>query len=445
MGREEMREKLKEKAKEKLDAKLKNVSLLQRKRFWLSVAIIGVAYFGFSPAPINSGAPVTVGLLQTITRTLITAGFKLAYEFKVARALPSLRSVVSNPSAIVDGVDHETIERSDYALHVFKPEGIATNAPAIILIHGGGWVVGDIPTNNKLSSTMARELGAVVFAPDYRLAPEHLYPAALDDCVDAINFVYTEAETYGVDPANIIVTGDSAGGQLTITSAMAVDEQFAIPLKAILPVYPVTQAVSIGTPSYVENEQHLLTRYHMAAFWSSYLHGDGDRIHSLMSNSVIKAVLNKYPAVGDIVPLLAEGMELDDSVDEDLIDAHYLEYGVSPLFADEDLLEFLPPTKIYVAEHDVLRNDGEMFYERLKSIGHDHVEIEVWEGAVHGQQIFSEQAAPMELDPNATKQISGYFADIKAMIDMEVQVEDAEEEETHHIEHPDEAIFDDNE
>ena len=85
-------------------------------------------------------------------------------------------------------------------------------------------MVGDVLSNRKFYSQMAEDTGAVVFAPDYRLSPEHQYPAAIDDCVESIKYVFDHAEELKINKSKIVVTGDSAGGHLTLATALVLVE-----------------------------------------------------------------------------------------------------------------------------------------------------------------------------------------------------------------------------
>lgn len=77
------------------------------------------------------------------------------------------------------------IERTNYKLYIFTPNGYEGDRGAIINFHGGGWVIGNVPGTRRYYSTMARDTGSIIIAPDYRLAPKHVYPAQIDDCIEA--------------------------------------------------------------------------------------------------------------------------------------------------------------------------------------------------------------------------------------------------------------------
>jgi acetyl esterase len=156
-------------------------------------------------------------------------------------------------------------------IRIYTPES-AVPRPALVYFHGGGWVVCDLDTHDVVCSAIAHRAGAVVVAVDYRLAPEHKFPAAVIDSYAATTWVASNAEQLGIDPKRISVGGDSAGGNLAaVVSLKGRDEDGpAIALQAM--VYPVTDLSSFDTPSYQEfGEDHFLTKSEMEWFRENYL------------------------------------------------------------------------------------------------------------------------------------------------------------------------------
>ena len=197
----------------------------------------------------------------------------------------------------------------------------------------------------------------VILSPDYRLAPEHRFPAAIDDCYDSVNYVHENAETLQV--SKIIVTGDSAGGHLSITTALRIVNTGRVELAGVLPIYPVTQLVSVDLPSYEKSDSYLLSRYQMAGFYSSYLVGSDKMIEPIMSGNLTKYVVSKEPS-------LEKYFGSPEPLDSDItLDFDPFNFGISPLLASDALLEKYPSSIIYVAEHDVLHDDGVLFHQRL--------------------------------------------------------------------------------
>ena len=145
----------------------------------------------------------------------------------------------------------------------------------LVWYHGGGWVIGDLETADGTVRAMANGAGAVVVSVDYRLAPEHPFPAAVDDAIAAVAWVADNAAELGVDPARLAVGGDSAGGNLAAVVAQQVrDSGPAVAFQLL--VYPVTDA-HLALPSMDENaEGYFLEKATMEWFRGHYL-GDGDR------------------------------------------------------------------------------------------------------------------------------------------------------------------------
>lgn len=203
-------------------------------------------------------------------------------------------------------------------IRIYTPNGPAAERPALVYFHGGGWVVCDLDTHDVVCTAIAHRAGAVVVAVDYRLAPEHKFPAAVFDSYAATAWVASNGQQLGIDPKRISVGGDSAGGNLAaVVSLKSRDEDGpAIALQVM--VYPVTDLSSFDTPSYQEfGENHYLTKSEMEWFRGHYLRST-----------------------------------------DDARDPH-----ASPLLA-LDLAE-LPPALIITAECDPLRDEGQAYAKRL--------------------------------------------------------------------------------
>ncbi|MBR0560018.1 alpha/beta hydrolase [Neokomagataea anthophila] len=127
-------------------------------------------------------------------------------------------------------------------LRLYRPEGVCkTNAPALIYIHGGGWVIGNIETHDRVCRQIATRAECTVISVEYRLAPEHKAPAAAEDCCAALHWIYQHAATLGINPQRLAVGGDSAGGNLSAVVALEA-RNTNIPLRAQVLIYPCTDA-----------------------------------------------------------------------------------------------------------------------------------------------------------------------------------------------------------
>jgi acetyl esterase len=155
-------------------------------------------------------------------------------------------------------------------LRIYTPlEAAAAARPVLLYAHGGGWVIGDLETHDAVCRTLCHHSGAVVVAVDYRLAPEHPFPAAPDDVEVALRWVAANAREIGADAARLGVAGDSAGANLVAVAAMRVAG--AVTLRAAGMIYPPAQHFGDPSASYAENDGKFLTTAVMHWFSACYL------------------------------------------------------------------------------------------------------------------------------------------------------------------------------
>jgi acetyl esterase len=220
-------------------------------------------------------------------------------------------------------------------VRLYTPAG-AGPFPGIVYFHGGGFVIGDLETHDPLCRQLAARTGAIVCAVDYRLAPEHPFPAAADDALSAARWFLAHADELGADRDRLFVLGDSAGGTLATVTARALREQPSPHLRGQILIYPITDHVDAGAASYAEfADGYGLTRDAMRWFMRHYA---------------------ADPA---------------DATDP----------RVCPLRMPN--LRGLPPAFVVTAEYDVLRDEGERYAERLREDGVD-VTFERAAGLHHG-------------------------------------------------------------
>lgn len=161
-------------------------------------------------------------------------------------------------------------------LREFRPKGLSEqrDLPALLYFHGGGWVIGDIDTHDTLCRQLSDGSGAAVYSVNYAKAPEHPFPAAVDDALLATRHVIGAHAQLGIDPARVGTAGDSAGGNLATVVAQALRGETDTPLALQLLIYPVTD-LRLGTPSYARYaEGYGLTAAAMRYFRDSYLQGE---------------------------------------------------------------------------------------------------------------------------------------------------------------------------
>jgi acetyl esterase len=156
-------------------------------------------------------------------------------------------------------------------LRIYTPPGTGP-FPVMLYVHGGGWVIGSLAAYDGVARNLCRDNGCVVVAVDYRLAPEHRFPAASDDCLAALAWVHANCAALDGDTTRVVLAGDSAGGNLaTVTAARARDDA-ALPVAGQLLIYPVTGYHTPPTPSYAEPDKgRMLSAAQMAWFFEQYL------------------------------------------------------------------------------------------------------------------------------------------------------------------------------
>jgi acetyl esterase len=148
----------------------------------------------------------------------------------------------SLPAPAGVGTEDITIPTKDGSLaaRLYKAEGASGDLPLLVYFHGGGFVLGDAPGYEGQSKRLAKDIGCAVLFPEYRLAPEHPFPAALSDAMDTLTWAQAHAKTIGIDPSRIAVAGDSAGGNLAANMAIASRNGRVPKLTLQVLLYPVT-------------------------------------------------------------------------------------------------------------------------------------------------------------------------------------------------------------
>lgn len=197
------------------------------------------------------------------------------------------------------------------AARIYKPDGVASGAlPLILYIHGGGWVIADLDTYDASPRSLAKKANAIVVSVHYRQAPEHKFPASHDDTFASYKWALANAKSWGADVKRMAIVGESAGGNMAITTAMvARDQKLQMPLH-IVAVYPVA-GTDLNTPSYQKNENAKpLGKKGMAWFFKHEAASDAD-LKDPRLNLVDSAELKGLPSVtiitDDIDPLMSEG------------------------------------------------------------------------------------------------------------------------------------------
>ncbi|MFI8185280.1 alpha/beta hydrolase [Actinacidiphila glaucinigra] len=213
--------------------------------------------------------------------------------------------------------------KGSVAVRLVRPRHADGPLPAVLYIHGGGWVLGGTRTHDRLVRELAIGARAAVIFPEYTLSPEARYPQALEECYTVARWVTRQGSEHGIDPTRMAVAGDSTGGNLSTVLTLLAKERGDVSFRHQVLFYPVTNA-DFGTRSYRQfTEGYFLRRDVMQWFWDQYTTDEGQR-------SQITA---------------------------------------SPLRATEQELAGLPPALVITAEADVLRDEGEAYAEKLRTAG----------------------------------------------------------------------------
>ena len=245
--------------------------------------------------------------------------------------------VTGQPAAVAE-VRNQTIPGpgGPLPIRIYIPQITSAKLPLIVYFHGGGWVLGDLDSHDNLTRALAVKTPAIVVAVDYRLAPEHVYPAALEDAYAAVRWVAENAASFNGDASRLAVAGDSAGGNLAAAVSLLARDRQGPPISAQVLLYPAVDLRNLDRPSAVDfADGYFLTRPRMAWFIEQYVPSVAQRREPLAS------------------PLLASSHAN------------------------------LPPALTITAGFDPLRDEGEAYAKALANVGVTS-ELQRVEGVLHG-------------------------------------------------------------
>ena len=214
-------------------------------------------------------------------------------------------------------------DEHEIPLRIYRPRALRdsrTDVPVVMWFHGGGWVLGNVVGYDPVCSFIAAEVGCVVVSVDYRMAPEHRAPVAVEDCVDATTWVGVNGDVLRADTSRMAVAGDSAGGNLAAVVAQVLRDHGDTRLRHQALIYPATDLTMASASIREHPNAPVLTKRSMDAYRDHY------------------------------VPV---GHDLSDPL-------------LSPLFGR---LDGLPPALVQTADHDPIRDDGIRYAAALRDAG----------------------------------------------------------------------------
>lgn len=287
--------------------------------------------------------------LDAQTRAFIdqmkAGGFRPANQIPLEesrRGLTQMARQMAGPSVEVFATEDRSIPGpgGDLPVRIYRPQALVPGArlPAVVFFHGGGFYLGGLDTHDHVCRNLCRGAGAVVVAVDYRLAPEHKFPAAVEDGYAALAWVAREAGALGIDPARIAVVGDSAGGTLVVTTCLLARERGGPKIALQVSVYP---ALSVTDGEEFPSRRRL---------------GGGDYFISFEDFAFFRRVYLSDPEIEALLPL------------------------VSPIYAPD--YKGLPPALMITAGYDPCVDEGHRYVERLRADGVPASEI-CYAGTIH--------------------------------------------------------------
>src|SRR3954470_14581403 len=283
----------------------------------------------------------TIVVLEPASQALAeaTAGPPFLYELSPAEAravVDELQAAPIDKLPVADRWITVPADVGDVRVRIVRPPDAVETLPVILYMHGGGWVLGNAGTHDRLVRELAVGTGAAVAFVEYDRSPEAQYPVALEQGYATAQWIVREGAANQLDPDRIAVAGDSVGGNMTAALALMADERGDVRFLQQSMYYPVTDA-AMDTGSYKQfAEGYFLTAKAMAWFWDAY-EPDFER---------------------------------------------RLEPFASPLRASDQQLAGLPPAFLIVGEADVLRDEGEAYAARLRAAGNEVTTVR-YDGITH--------------------------------------------------------------
>jgi len=291
----------------------------------------------FSAAQAQSVEPSTQAFLTAVSKSKGPPIHKLPVEEARALLVGIQSQDVKKAPAKTEDRTLEVDNNTSIKVRIYRPVAATGPLPVIVYLHGGGWVLGDASTHDRLSRELTVKTGAAVVFLEYSRAPENQYPVARDEAVSLVKWIRKKGPSIELDPSKIVLAGDSAGANLAISAAMKLNAEGQTPVNGLVMFYPATDGTRFDRASH-------------KTFGSGYF----------LSVDTLKAVWSAY--VPDV-------------------EARKNPF-ISPIYASEKTLSGLPPSLVITAENDPLRDEGEAFARKLAKAG-VRVESTRYLGTIH--------------------------------------------------------------
>ncbi|XP_070538124.1 arylacetamide deacetylase-like [Ptychodera flava] len=363
-----------------MGAKLPDVG--RRTTTLLFIVGIVIAWYVYVPVPNDFEEPWKLRLVETTGRTIrhlavLGEALGLGDSVKIARKLFDIVQQNFLPFGANITMNDTTID--GVTVRIYRPITMETDQlPAIVFLHGGGWTIGGVRMHHDITKTLSSRLGAVVISVDYRLAPENIFPAAVDDCLAVTKWVLRHGLQLKINTQRVAIMGDSAGGNMAAAiSQILTEEKFSPPLKFQVLVYPSLQAIDLRLPSYQLDVAAMPAgRTVMALFTSFYIKGymDENFMEEMENGSLVPhddetAIYFSYV---DPASLPQEFLPVDfkrhQPTDVNLTEWNSVKHILlnnkfSPLLKHD--LRGLPPAYIVTVKFDVLTDEAILYSQRL--------------------------------------------------------------------------------
>ncbi|XP_066228110.1 arylacetamide deacetylase-like 3 [Saccopteryx leptura] len=331
--------------------------------------------------PATIGQPLKLRILHSLFQLSVELGMvfeklRICSMPQFARFLHDLRPLKKDPAVAVKNLRYGTIP-----VRLFQPKAPSRALrPGVVFFHGGAGILGSLNTHHVICCCLSKESDSVVLSVGYRMAPQHRFPAMVRDSLAATVHFLRSLDKYGVDPARVVVCGDSVGGGVAMAMSQILLDRTDLPkIRAQILIYPVLQCMDFQLPSYQQNKNApMLTEnfafrclfYYLGInpSWKSAIRRGAhlpaelwEKYGKWMGSENIPERFKKRGYCQEPRAPLNEGAYLETNLILDLMN--------SPLIAEDEVMSRLPEACIVSCEYDFLRDNSLLCKKRLEDLG----------------------------------------------------------------------------